>query len=91
MAAQKPRPKRMALTWVVIGATVLIFVTATLLTVLLGNKSKRYSPIVLCHFSRLLSIGASSHRTEAYSPSVLGHFSNAAVAVDGRPCAQIAK
>ena len=41
MAAQKQRPKRMALTWVIIGATVLIFVTATLLTVLLGNKSKR--------------------------------------------------
>ena len=41
MAAQKLRPKRMALTWVVIGATVLIFVTATLLTVLLGSKSKR--------------------------------------------------
>ena len=50
MAAQKPRPKRMALTWVVIGVTVLIFVTATILTVLLGNKSKRlvtYSLVVL--------------------------------------------
>ena len=32
-----------------------------------------------------------SCRTDAYAPSVLGHFSNAAVAVDGTPCAQIAK
>ena len=50
MGAQKPRPKRMALTWAVIGVTVLIFVTATILTVLLGNKSKRqvtYSVVVL--------------------------------------------
>ena len=60
MAAQKPRPKRMALTWVVIGLTVLIFVTATLLTALLGNKSKKlvYSLIVLVHFSRLVSSAA---------------------------------
>ena len=32
-----------------------------------------------------------SFRTEAYAPSVLGHFSKAAVAVDGTPCAHIAK
>ena len=38
MVAQKPCPRRMALTWMVIGTTVLVFVTATLLTVLLTER-----------------------------------------------------
>jgi len=70
MVAKKTQPRRTALTWAVIGATVLVFVAATILTLLVGSKTKR---------------------TDAYAPSVLGHFSNAAVAVDGTPCAQIAK
>ena len=103
MVAQKPCPRRMALTWMVIGTTVLVFVTATLLTVLLTGRWLSIWFIINLIFSELgpgfLSSCISLHpckttlilRTEAYSPSVLGHFSKAAVAVDGKPCAQIAK
>ena len=103
MVAQKPCPRRMALTWMVIGTTVLVFVTATLLTVLLTGRWLSIWFIINLIFSELgpgfLSSCISLHpckttlilRTEAYSPSVLGRFSKAAVAVDGKPCAQIAK
>ena len=41
MVAKKTQPRRTALTWAVIGATVLVFVAATILTLLLGSKTKR--------------------------------------------------
>jgi hypothetical protein len=69
-------------TSLVVGVTVLLLATATIATIIWDGGSAAYR----WHFADQRVLNQSITR-----PSVLGTFQTAAVAVDGQPCAQIAR